>query len=209
MKNISTQACQKAKDFCKWLLNGLLLFALWIGRFIAKTFDLFAIPQIMDLLWRMIKLNTRSLTPIEKMEALSVFGDSISYSKVLIDEYSFIAWTGAKINRRLGMGITTFHTINFNQKIRTAAGSSDMKWLVHELTHIAQMEHTGSQYLVEAFHAQVTEGYGYSLGEKLHLRDYNREQQASIVADFYSKNFLGISTAAYEPYIDELRAGEL
>lgn len=209
MKNRSTQACQESKDFFKWLLNILLPFAFWIGCFIAKALDLFAIPKIMDLLWRRIKFNTRSLTPIEKMEALSVFGDSIDYSKVLVDEYSFIAWLGAKINRHSGMGVTTFHTINFSQKIRTAGGSSDMKWLIHELTHIAQMEHSGSQYLVEAFHAQVTEGYDYSLGEKPHLRDYNREQQASIVADFYSKHFLGISTAAYEPYIDELRAGEL
>ena len=69
------------------------------------------------------KLNTRTLTPIEKREALSVFGDSINYSKVLIDEYSIIAWLGAKINRCSGMGVTTFHTINFNQKVRTAAGS--------------------------------------------------------------------------------------
>lgn len=200
---------QESKDFYKWLLNSLLPFALHIGRFLAETLDLFSIPEIMDRLWRTIKFNTRSLTPIEKKEALSVFGDGINYSKVLIDEFSLIAWLGAKINRRSGMGVTTFHTINFNQKIRTAAGSSDMKWLIHELAHIAQMEHTGSQYLVEAFHAQATEGYGYILGEKPHLRDYNREQQASIIADFYIKRFSGISTATYEPYIDELRAGEL
>lgn len=84
-----------------------------------------------------------------------------------------------------------------------------MKWLIHELTHIAQMEHAGSQYLVEAFYAQATEGYEYTPGEKLHMRDYNREQQASIVADYYIKHASGISTAAYEPYIAELRAGEL
>jgi hypothetical protein len=71
------------------------------------------------------------------------------------------------------------------------------------------MEHAGSQYLVEAFYAQATEGYGYTLGEKPHLCDYNREQQASIVADYYIKRDLGISTADYEPYITELRAGEL
>jgi len=209
LKTASIQVCQEAKDFFKWLLNGLLPFALCIGRFIARTLDLFAFPDIMDLLWRIIKSNTRNLTPIEKKEASSVFGDSINYSKVLIDEYSLIAWLGAKINRRSGMGVTTFHTINFNQKIRIAAGSSDMKWLIHELTHIAQMEHAGSQYLVEAFHAQVTEGYGYVPGEKPHLRDYNREQQASIVADYYIKRTSGASTAAYERYIAELRAGEL
>jgi hypothetical protein len=209
LKITSIPGCKKSKDLCKWSLSGLLPFALWIGRFLAKALDLFAFPKIMDLLWRMIKSNTRNLTPIEKKEALSVFGDSINYSKVLIDEYSLIAWLGAKINRRSGMGVTTFYTINFNHKIITGSGSSDMKWLIHELTHIAQMEHSGSQYLVEAFYAQATEGYGYTLGEKPHLCDYNREQQASIVADYYIKRDLGISTADYEPYITELRAGEL
>ena len=163
----------------------------------------------MDLSWRIIKFNTRSLTPMEKNEALSVFGDRINYSKVFIDEYSLIAWLGAKINRHPGMGVTTFHTINFNQKIRADAGNSDTKWLIHELTHIAQMEQAGSQYLVEAFHAQATEGYEYTPGEKPQLRDYNREHQASIVADYYVKRNLGVSTAAYEFYIAELIAGEL
>jgi hypothetical protein len=209
LKTISILAYQETKDLCKWLLNDLLPFALWIGRFIAKTLDLLAFPKIMDLLWRMIKFNSRSLTPIEKEEALNVFENSINYSKVFIDEYSLIARVGARINRRSGMGITTFHTINFNRKIRPAAGNSDMKWLIHELTHIAQMEHAGSQYLVEAFHAQATEGYGYTPGERSHLRDYNRGQQASIVADYYIKRISGASTAAYEAYIAELRAGAL
>lgn len=208
MKNISIKVGQE-KCFSKCLFNGLLFLALRIGRLIAKTLDLFAFPGIMDLLWRIIKSNTRSLTQIEQKEALNIFGDSINYSKVLVDEHSFIAWLGAKINRRSGMGVTIFHTINFNQKLKTASGNSDMKWLIHELTHVAQMEYAGSQYLIEAFHAQVTEGYGYTLGEKPDLRDYNREQQASIVADYYIKHISGISTEVYEPYIAELRAREL
>jgi hypothetical protein len=209
LKNTSMQACQEAKGLFKWLLNCLLVFALWVGCLITKPLDLFAFPQIIDLLWRIIKLNSRNLTPREKEEVFIVFGDSINYSKVTIDEYSLIAWIGAKINKRLWMGVTTFHTINFNRKIRTAAGSPDMKWLIHELTHIAQMERVGSRYLVEAFYAQATEGYNYTPGEKPHLCDYNREQQASIVADYYLKRAHGVPTAAYEPYIAELRVGKL
>ncbi len=72
---------------------------------------------------------------------------------------SLIARIGAKINRCSGMGITTFHTINFNRKINTAAGNSEMKWLIHELTHVAQMKYVGSQYLIEAIHAQASLGY--------------------------------------------------
>lgn len=188
---------------------GLLSLAIGVGRVIAKIFDICDFPELMDHLWKIVKLNTRNLTAIEEKEAQSIFGNKIDYRKVHIDEASFLAWLGTKLKKCSGMGIATFHTINFNRKLNTAAGSSDMKWLIHELTHVAQMEHTGSQYLVEAFHAQASAGYTYRTGEKKHFREYNREQQACIVADYYIARCSGGSTAAYDPYIAELRAGEL
>ena len=209
MKITSIPVFHKSKNFFTWGLDILLFFSALAGRIIAKIFDLYAFPEIIDLMWQKVKLNTRSLTLIEEQEALSVFGNSINYSKVLIDELSFIAWIGAKINKCPHMGVTIFHTINFSRKIKPASSLSDMKWLIHELTHIAQMEHAGSRYLVEAFHAQATEGYGYIPGEKPHLCDYNREQQASIAADYYVNRISGASTADYESYIEELRTGKL
>jgi len=187
----------------------LLSLTIRIGRESAKILDVCAFPELVDYLWQVVKLNTRSLTAIEEQEARSIFGNKINYRKVRIDEASFIAWTRAKLKRCSGMGVATFHTINFTRKLNASAGSSDMKWLIHELTHVAQMEHTGSQYLVEAFHAHVSEGYAYRLGTKKHFREYNREQQACIVADYYIARCSGRSTAAYDPYIAELRAGEL
>ncbi len=163
----------------------------------------------MDLLWQIIKPNTRRLTPVEEQEARTVFGDSINYRRVRIDEHSLIAWLGAKLNNCSGMGVTTFHTINFNEKIKTAAGNSNMKWLIHELAHVAQMEHVGSKYLVEALYAQATEGYEYTPGAKPHLCDFNREQQASLAADYYIARISGRTTAPYDTCIAELRAGEL
>ncbi|TFH03957.1 MAG: hypothetical protein E4H06_03665 [Methanosarcina sp.] len=200
---------QAIKCFCKWVRKGLLSFTVRIGSIIAKILDLCVFPEVMDLLWQTIKPNTRRLTPVEEQEARTVFGDSINYRQVRIDEHSLIAWLGAKINKCSGMGVTTFHTINFNEKIKTAAGNSNMKWLIHELAHVAQMEHVGSKYLVEAVYARETEGYGYIHGEKPYLRDYNREQQASIAADYYIARISGSSTAPYDTYITELQAGEL
>lgn len=209
LKAVAISVWQGIKGCCKWIGSNLLSFALRAGRIAAKILDFCAFPKIMDLLWQILKFNTRSLTSTEEQEAKSVFGESVNYSNVHIDEYSFIAWIGAKINRCSCMGVTIFHTINFNLKIRAAAGNADMKWLIHELTHVAQMEHSGSKYLVEAFHAQVTEGYEYEPGSKPHLCEYNREQQASIVADHYIILSSGGSTVAYDTYIAELRAGEL
>jgi hypothetical protein len=189
--------------------SSLLSLAMGIGQISAKILDFCAFPELMDRLWQAVKLNTRSLTAIEEKEARSIFGDRIDYRKVRIDEASFIAWTRAKLKRLSGMGVATFHTINFTRELNTAPGNSDMKWLIHELTHVAQMEHAGSQYLVEAFYAHASEGYAYRPGTKKHFREYNREQQACIVADYYIARCSGRSTAAYDPYIAELRAGEL
>jgi len=209
LRAVAISVWQEAKGCCKWIGKHLLSFSLRVGRIAAKILDLCAFPEMMDLLWQIIKFNTRSLTSAEEQEARSVFGKSINYSKVRIDEHSLLSWIGAKIKRCSGMSVTTFHTINFNRKIRTEAGNSDMKWLIHELAHVVQMEYEGSKYLVEAFHAQVTEGYAYRLGSKPHLCEYNREQQASIVADYYIARSSGGSTAAYDTYIAELRAGQL
>lgn len=187
----------------------LLSLAFNTGLVIAKILDICAFPAVMDYLWQIIKFDTRNFTEIEQQEAKSIFENRINYQKVHIDEASFIAWMVAKLKKYSGMGITTFHTINFNRKLNTAAGNSDMKWLIHELTHVAQMENTGSQYLVEAFYAQASEGYKYRLGEKKHFREYNREQQACIVADYYIARCSRSSTAAYDPYIIELKVGKL
>lgn len=198
-----------SRRFLKLIQYELLSLAICVGRAVSKVLDICAFPELMDHLWQIVKTNTRDLTTIEENEARSIFRNQIDYQKVHIDEASFLAWLGTKLKRCSGMGIATFHTINFNRKLNTAAGSSDMKWLIHELTHVAQMEHTGSQYLVEAFHAQASEGYAYRAGEKKHFREYNREQQACIVADYYISRFSGSSTADYDSYIAELRAGAL
>ncbi len=209
MNDIITRDEQEGKYFHKEILTSLLFLTLWIGRVVAKVLDSCSFPEFMDFFWQIVKPNTRRLTQVEEQEARKVFGDSISYQKVHIDENSLIALLGAKRHKCSGMGITSFRTINFNKRIKTAPGSSDMKWLIHELAHVSQMEHVGSRYMIEASYARVTEGYGYILGAKPHLCNYNREQQASIAADYYIACLSGRSTAAYEYYISELRAGKL
>lgn len=205
------------KSFAQWIWSGFLSGAAWVGRLITKLLDVIGLGEIMDLLWQIIKFNTRTLSSTEIAEAKKVFGSSISYWQVRIDEYSLIAWIGSLFSGGGGMGVTTFHTINFNHKIKTAPGNSDMAWLIHELTHVSQYEHVGSQYMGEALHAQATGGYGYGGEPALlaafaagkHLRDFNREQQGDIARDFYLALTSGRPTTAYDPFIVELRAGKL
>ncbi len=200
---------QEGKYYHKGVQVSLLFLTVWAGRAIAKILDICSIPEFMDFLWQIIKSNTRRLTRVEEQEARKVFGDSINYKKVHIDENSLLALLGAKRHKCSGMGITSFRTINFNKKIKAAPGNSHMKWLIHELAHVSQMEHVGSRYMIEASYARATEGYGYTLGAKPHFRDYNREQQASIAADYYISLVSGRSTVAYDPYIAELLSGDM
>ena len=85
-----------------------------------------------------------------------------------------------------------FHTVNL-----PAAGvheRSNVAILVHELVHVYQYERAGSRYFAEALLAQHEAGYDYGGAAALqlsarargrHLRDFNREQQAQIVQDYY------------------------
>src|SRR5690606_11317723 len=96
-------------------------------------------------------------------------------------------------------GVTTGHTINFNKKISAAPGNNDMAWLVHELGHVGQYTYVGLQYIGEAIHAQATGGYNYGGGAALagkDLKDFNREQQADILRDYYKHVVYGTSIYA-------------
>lgn len=222
------------KGLGNWLLNGFLSGAAWVGRLIGKLVDIAGLGEVWDLLSQIIKFNTRPLTSGETSEAQRTFKNSISYWQVRVDEFSLISTIGAALQGGGGMGVTTFHTVNFNQRITATPGSADMRWLTHELTHVSQYEHAGSQYLGEAIHGQATTGYDYDGKSRplwrpatnvspntsgMHFRQFNREQQADIAADYYDSLYgKSVSAASgaftpitsdYEPVIDELRAGDI
>jgi hypothetical protein len=120
------------------------------------------------------------------------------------------------IFRRNGdRAFATFHTVNL-----PATGyheRSNVAILVHELVHVYQYERAGSRYFAEALLAQHEAGYDYGGAAALqearahgrHLRDFNREQQAQIVQDYYLQRCQLGDTSAFEPFIAELRAGKV
>lgn len=217
-------AWEGAKGFAKWIWRGVVSGAAWVGRLIAKLADLAGFGEVWDLIWQVIKFNSRPLEAAEITEAKKVFGDTISYWQVRVDEYSLIAVIGNLFAGKSGggMGVTTFHTINFNKKIKPSPGSGDMAWLVHELTHVWQYERVGSQYIGEALHAQATKGYDYgadnnyannangaalagatAAGKK--LADFNREQQGEIASHYYMRQHHGLNTADWQPFVKEFQ----
>ncbi len=92
------------------------------------------------------------------------------------------------------MAVTVFSTIHFSRRINPQPGNSDMGWLIHELTHAAQMEHVGSQFMGEAVYDQGAAGYDYGgpkalAGRKLRtLTGSSKEILPSIIISVFLIN---------------------
>ncbi len=192
----------------------------WLARLATKGFDLVQGPALAELGWQSIKRNQRRLNPLEAEESRLVFGESLPLYKIKIDENSLIARAGAKFAGASNMGVTTFYTVNFTRKLKCAKGNRDMAWLIHELVHVAQMQQVGSQYTIEALHAQFTDGYSYGGPKALKSKDFcdfNREQQAMIIEDYYRyvlqnrkhRRYGKLPAQLYEEKVEEMKRGDL
>jgi hypothetical protein len=92
----------------------------------------------------------------------------------------------------------------------------NMEWLVHELTHAWQYQHTGGRYLFRALWAQFrfkdaayefggTDGLSACRLEGGTLFSFNPEAQASIVASFYRWTRYKWPVSAFLPFIEDLQ----
>jgi len=185
---------------------------------IFRVFDVLHGPRLFEIIWHILtRVNVLSETEINA--ASSVFGTSaIRYDAVRIAEGGLV---GLIFRFKGTRAFTTFHTINLSRSGDYSRSRLDI--VVHELTHVYQFELVGSIYIWQALRAQRAAGYGYGGWQQLkedwsngkHFRCYNREQQGKITQDYYSevvaKGLLAEDPIrqAYEPFIDELRNGEL
>ena len=159
----------------------LKAFTFWNIDLFFYIIDLLGVGEIYETFLDLVKFNSRPLTPEEIALAKTVFGDSIKYHRVLIDEY---AYAGPKQKR---FAYVSFYTINSWGKMWEA-------FLLHELTHVWQYEKIGAVYIPRALRAQTSQ-MGYNYGGVHQLRQakesqasifaFNLEQQGDIVADYY------------------------
>ena len=169
-------------------------------------------PELFAFLWRAVT-HASPLTGDEIVVATSVLGPlALRFQDVRVAQGGVLR----PIFRRNGeRAFATFHTVNL-----PAVGyhsRSNVAILLHELVHVYQYERAGSRYFAEALLAQHEAGYDYGGADALqlahlrgkHLRDFNREQQAQIVQDYYMYRCHEWDTAAFEPFIAELRAGKV
>jgi len=139
------------------------------------------IGEIYETISTFFKYNTRSLTAGEVKLAKTIYGNQINYKRVRIDE---LAIAGPKQGH---FCYVSFYLVNSWGEMRRST-------LIHELMHVWQYERYGALYMVQALRAQQTvQGYNYggldslkaylAAGKK--LKDFNPEQQADIITDYF------------------------
>jgi hypothetical protein len=153
----------------------------WWADLLCYLADIFAVPELYETIMGAVKWKIRPLTEKEKALCISLFGNSIDVRLVRVDDRASIGL------RKLALAYVSFNTINYRKKIRTAI-------LVHELVHVWQYQQFGSVYISKALKAQKSEeGYDYGGVSRLYqmmlsdkqLTNFNFEQQADIVEDYY------------------------
>ncbi len=153
----------------------------WWMEFTVYFLECFGVGEFYETLLDFLKFNSRTLKDWEIDLARTVFGDSINYRRVRVDEYSF-----------LGPKQARFCYVSFN--LINSWGPMLNSLLLHELTHVWQYQKMGAVYIPRALRAQYSNaGYNYGgvsnlrsvLQKKKNLLSFNLEQQADIVADYY------------------------
>jgi hypothetical protein len=92
--------------------------------------------------------------------------------------------------------------------------------MVHELFHTFQNEKVGSRYMTEAIYVLIkTKRHCYQYGGSAGLREahqaqkqfqhFNREQQAQIVQDYFTKQQQQLETSAYISSLQQIQQNQL
>ncbi len=154
----------------------------WWQDFAFLFMDLVAVPEVFETAFDFGKWNTRPLSPLEKKLAASVFGSALNLDAIRMDDRAKIGCQKRRIV------YVSYFTINAWGRIRPET-------FIHELVHVWQFQKLGGAYIPQALRAQKSkEGYNYGGIEALRasmelggkLLDFNLEQQAEIVGDYYA-----------------------
>ncbi|MBC7883948.1 MAG: hypothetical protein H7X99_00635 [Saprospiraceae bacterium] len=178
----------------------------WMGDLPFYLMDTLAVPEIYHSLFRLFKWNTRHLTREEIEVSKSIFGDMIDYNLVKVDNKARFG------TKKTALAYVSFNTINYLGKIAPAI-------FIHEMVHVWQYQRFGSIYIARAIKAQRSKaGYDYGGVSNLYqimikggsLLDFNFEQQADIIEDYYkmlhNQDSAGpMNLSIYEYFVREVR----
>jgi hypothetical protein len=202
-------------DGREWIRKQNGRFFNWLHQFLTQIFDLVGGPEIGEFFMHFFARSS-PLTGAETAMIAEVLGsEAMRFGDVRVVEGGIFDLI-FKANGNLAFA--TWHSINLPRTGRHTR--QNLPIVVHELTHVYQYERVGSRYLGEAIYMLIKTKrncYNYGGGTGLNeacatgkcYRDFNREQQAKITQDFYDLKTQGKDVTAYEPFIAQVRAGEL
>jgi hypothetical protein len=206
------QAARVGPGLGAWLRGAPRAIGIWLIVLTFRLLDLVGVPELWSFLLRAVA-HVSPLTGAEIGAAAAILGPTaVRYADVRVAEGGIL---NLIFKRNEGRAFATFHTINlptFGPHRRANFGI-----LLHELVHVYQYERTGGLYIAEAIYAQKTSGYDYGgpddlavcLANGVCYRNFNREQQAQLVQDYYERRLAGLPVAAYETFIEEMRQGRI
>ena len=187
-----------------YLYNALL----WVLLIPVKCLEIFGLSTVLKSLF-LLTVKVRPLSDKEVSALTPIFGDTIAYDKIRINESSYWAKWGAKYKHKTHMAFVWLSIINFSRNINVINNKNDLHWLVHEVVHVKQYESLGLQYIFEALLAQKYGGYYYGGVSSLKLQPlkfYNLEQQADLIKDLYKHHLY--HTAVGKRILSEFEKGD-
>jgi len=143
--------------------------------------------------------TSRGLTAGEINMLRTVFGDSINYDSVQVTANAIV------IN---DTAISTDGNIRFDpsdyQDDFSQSSIQDKSWFVHEMTHVWQSQNGYEVFdnglgLQGIMLGSDVNPYSYDLDPNKSFRDYNMEQQADIISDYYRYILSYDGTGGYSP----------
>lgn len=190
----------------------------WLHLLLVQLFDLVGGPEICQFVMH-LGMHTTPLTADELAEAQALFGlDNLRYGDVRVAEGGILNFI---FRHNGGLAFATWYTVHLPPVKGTAVSSRhNHPLLIHELTHVFQYHHVGSRYLGEAIYYLVTtqrDCYRYGGQDGLQacwqqgqrFRQFNREQQAQIIQDYFTRLQANQDVAAYVPYVSQLQQRDL
>lgn len=151
----------------------------------------------------------RPLTDQEIETTRQVYGDSLPWARIRIFHGSYVARLATWV-RRAPTAVVTMRVVHVPSTFDTSA-IPGQAWLVHELMHVWQGQHTGPSSMARALVGQLSAGYAYGGQSALRrhaargLQAFNPEQQGDIMRDYYRHLAAGTDVRAYLPYVEQVR----
>lgn len=193
--------------------------AVWLHLLLVQLFDLVGGPEICQFVMH-LGMHTTPLTAAEITAVQSIFGpNNLRYREVRIAQGGIL---NLIFRYNGGLAFATWYTIHLPgiEENGDGNGRANLALLVHELTHVFQYHHVGSRYLGEAiYYLIITQRNCYHYGGATGLQScaqqgklfcqFNREQQAQIVQDYFVKIQEEQDVSAYLPYLVQMQKRNL